>query len=70
MNFADPHIVPDRIPVGIGEGIQQTQQPVPQPRPCCRCHSDAALPASALRTRGTPGYLQNYLGYLGRIFKG
>lgn len=50
--IADPHLMPDRVPVRAGERILQTQQPLPQPRPRRWRDPDAALSAAALWARG------------------
>lgn len=44
--------MPNRVPVCSGERILQTQQPLPQPCPCCWRDPDTALPAAAIWTCG------------------
>jgi len=54
MCLADPHLLSDGVPDVAGARLQQTQQPVPQPRPRRWRHPDHALPAAAHRPCGIP----------------
>lgn len=48
----DPHFCPGVLRGGAGGGIQQTQEPLPQPDARRRRHADGALPAAQDRHGG------------------
>lgn len=48
----DPHLCAGVLRGGAGGGIQQTQEPLPQPDARCRRHSNSALPAAQDRHGG------------------
>lgn len=44
-SLSDPYLRPGVFCRGLGGGLQQTQEPLPQPDACRRCHTDCPLPA-------------------------
>lgn len=49
---SDPHLCAGVLRGGAGGGIQQTQEPLPQPDARCRRHTNSALPAAQDRHGG------------------